>query len=140
MVIEVEKDACESVFNYLREAAAYQVFWEPDRITLERYVMHLSQSILIIKLLTQAPTLRIDCLKIAKLEKILVDIFSDEHLFPAFQGQEMIHIFENAFRTYWINPKTLFRYAGLRKVAGRLKYFLNAQTEVNLSAWMEDVR
>ena len=69
----------------------------------------------------------------AKLEKILVDIFSDEDRFFIFHGQEMINIFDNAFSNYWINTKTLFRYAGRRKAAERLKHFINSETQIKLA-------
>jgi hypothetical protein len=75
----------------------------------------------------------------ARLEKILVDIFSDEDRFFTFHGQEMINIFENAFSMYWINTKTLFRYAGRRKVVERLKNFINTRTQIDLSTLLENI-
>jgi hypothetical protein len=44
----------------------------------------------------------------------------------------MINIFENAFFKYWINTKTLFRYAGRRKVDEKLKKFIQTQTQITL--------
>ena len=48
----------------------------------------------------------------AKIGKILVDILVDDEKFYVFQGQELVSIFENVFANYWIDEKSLFRYAG----------------------------
>src|SRR5690606_5108044 len=39
-IVEVEKDACESVFNRLREKYSGQVFLKPTRNVMEMYVLH----------------------------------------------------------------------------------------------------
>jgi len=138
IILEIEKDACESVFNLLKKQPSRSVFLEPDRMTIERYIINSPESILLFRLITQAPKIKTNGIATARLEKILVDIFTDEDRFYYFHGQEMINIFENAFSLYWINTKTLFRYAGRRKVTTRLKNFINAQTQIELSSFMEN--
>jgi hypothetical protein len=139
IILEIEKDAAESVFHKLNELLPGNIFLEPDKTTFERYVMNSPGSILLLHSFTQAPTIKSEGVVTARLEKILVDIFSDEDRFYIFHGQEMIHIFENAFSRYWINPKTLFRYAGRRRAAEKLRYFLNIETRINLSTLLENV-
>ena len=139
IILEVEKEACESVFNLLKEQPSRRIFLEPDRVTIERYIINSSESILLLRLITQSPKTKTNGILIARLEKILVDIFADEDRFFTFHGQEMINIFENAFSMYWINTKTLFRYAGRRKVTTRLKNFINTQTQIELSSFMENI-
>jgi hypothetical protein len=139
IILEVEKDACESVFNRLREDLSRKIFLEPDRVTFERYIIDTPESIILLRLVTQSPKIKTKSIITARLEKVLVDIFADEERFFAFHGQELINIFENAFSMYWINEKTMFRYAGRRKVAMKLKAFITTQTQIELSSLSENI-
>jgi hypothetical protein len=132
MVLEVEKDACESVFNRLREQFVGRVFLDPDRKSFERYILDNPDSIILYRLITQSPKMVLKGVPTARLEKILVDIFSDKERFFIFQGQELVTIYENAFATFWINEKTLFRYAGRRRIANELMTFINDHTTIEL--------
>lgn len=125
IILEVEKDACESVFNHLAQEYPGQVFLEPDRAMMERYILPLPESILVLRLMTQSPKKKLRGVIFPRLEKILVDIFVDSDKFFAFQGEELVHIFENVFNAYWINEKTLFRYAGRRNAAVRVRDFID---------------
>lgn len=138
IVLEVEKDACESVFNQLKELLSQNIFLDPERVTVERYISSSPESILVLKLITQSPKFKSNGISFARLEKILVDIFADDNRFFAFHGQELINIYDNAFSTYWINTKTMFRYAGRRKATDRLEEFINTQTRIDLSAYTEE--
>jgi hypothetical protein len=139
IILEIDKEATESVFNKLKEQSPGNIYLEPDRVTFERYIIDSHESILLLQLVTQSPKMKTKGVVSARLEKILVDIFSDEDRFFTFHGQEMINIFENAFSTYWINMKTLFRYAGRRKVVERLKNFINTQTQIKLSTLLANI-
>ncbi|MAT45479.1 MAG: hypothetical protein CL609_24385 [Anaerolineaceae bacterium] len=139
IILEIEKEATESVFNKLKEQQFRNIFLEPDSVIFERYIIDSPESILLLHLVTQSPKIKTKGVVSARLEKILVDIFSDEDLFFTFHGQEMINIFENAFSMYWINLKTLFRYAGRRKVVEKLKYFINTETRIKLSKPLENI-
>jgi len=44
-------------------------------------------------------------------KKMLVDLCTDKE-FVSFQGNEIYHIYENAFEAYTINEQTMLRYAG----------------------------
>ena len=140
IIFEIEKEAAESVFNKVKELMPRNVYLEPDRVTFERYIIDSAESILILQLITQSPKIKTEGTSYARLEKILVDIFSDEDRFFTFHGHEMINIFENAFSQYWINTKTLFRYAGRRKVVERLKNFIETQTQIELSKILENTK
>jgi hypothetical protein len=138
IILETEKDACESVFNALQQKYPGQVFLEPDRVMMERYVLPLPESILISRLITQSPKKKLRGVTFPRLEKILVDVFVDSDQFFAFQGAELVHIFENSFAAYWISEKTLFRYAGRRKVASRLNDFIHLHTNIKLNPPQEN--
>ena len=137
IILETERETCESVFNYLQQKYSGQVFLEPDRTMMERYILPLSESILITRLMTQSPKKKMRWLVFPCLEKILVDVFVDSDKFFAFQGDELVHIFENSFAAYWISEKTLFRYAGRRKVATRLMEFIKSRTDIQLNQTQE---
>ncbi len=139
IILEIEKEAAESVFNKLKEQSSRKIFLEPDRLTFERYIINSPESILLLQLVTQSPKIKTNGIVSVRLEKILVDIFSDKDRFYIFQGQEMVNIFENAFSAYWINTKTLFRYASRRKVDERLKSFINTRTQIKISTPLENI-
>ena len=61
-----------------------------------------------------------------------MDIFADEKRFYVFQGQDLVAIYENAFASYRVNEKPLFRYAGRRRIAKELSAFINNQTNIEL--------
>jgi len=132
-IVETEKDVCESLFNFLNSKYSSRTFLDPDQVIMERYVVHQPDSIIISRLITQAPKKKVHGVPFPKLEKILVDIFTDEEKFFFFQGEELVRIFENAFTSYWLNEKTLFRYAGRRKVGMKLRQFISKQTQIELS-------
>lgn len=139
IILEVEKDACESVFNRLKEQLVSRVFLDPDRKSFERYVVDIPGSIILYRLITQSPKTVVKSVPLAKLEKILVDVFADEERFYIFQGQELVTIYENAFASYWINEKTMFRYAGRRKIAKELRAFIHNQTNIELFRSQESI-
>jgi hypothetical protein len=137
IILETEREACESVFNHLQQKYPGLVFLEPNREMMERYVLPLPESILITRLVTQSPKKKIHGETFPRLEKILVDVFVDSDQFFAFQGEELVHIFENGFAAYWISEKTLLRYAGRRKVAARLVEFIESRTDIRLNPMQE---
>ncbi len=139
IILEIEKEASESVFNLLKEQPSRRIFLEPDRVTIERYIINSADNILLLRLVTQSPKIKTKGITIARLEKILVDIFADEDRFFSFHGQELINIFDNAFSMYWINMKTLFRYAGRRKVTDKLRNFITKQTKIEIPSFLEKI-
>lgn len=132
IVIETEKDACESVFNGLREKYNGRVFLDPDRSMMEKYVLPQADPMIVIPLISQSPRMTDSGIPFPKLEKILVDIFVNEDIFFAFQGRELSNIYENAFTAYWVNERTMFRYASRRKAGARLREFIQKKTKIQL--------
>ncbi len=118
-LIEVEKEAVESVFYSLKEKGK-NVFLNPSSDILYHYADS-KESIIVKPLISEAPILRDNKVPTASLEKILVDLVSDE-IFEAYQGAELDNILENSFSHYSINEPKLLRYASRRK---RKKYLLD---------------
>ena len=126
-VLEVEKDSMSSVFHKLKDAKKHiNVFLKPDEKVIENYISETSQSIVIEPKLTRAPVSKKDHLVIPTLEKILVDLFCDEKLFFAYQGKQLVKIYESCLEKYFINFSRLFNYAKRRNREEAIKGFLTA--------------
>jgi hypothetical protein len=136
-ILETERDVCESAFNLMRTEYPGRVFLKPDREIMERYVLPHPDSILVSRLVTEAPRRMIHGIPSPKLEKILVDLFADKDRFYYFQGAELARIFENAFSTCLVSVKTLFRYARRRKGDMKLYKFIQGQTQIELPRFIE---
>ncbi len=132
LIVQPEKDICETVFNHLSILYPSKVFLEPDHEMMTRYVLRQPNNVIISRLITQSPKKINSELPFPKLEKILVDVFVDKDMFYFFQGKGMIQIFENAIASYWVNEKTLIRYAGRRGASLPLRRFLQEKIQVNL--------
>lgn len=136
--LETEKGTEDSVFNHLSDKYPGKTFLNPNRMTMERYVIQQPETFLISKLVTQTPMgKRINGIPYAKIEKILVDILIDDDKYFIFQGQELVSIFENVFANYWIDEKSLLRYAGRRNAIPKLKQFVLNQTQIKFIQFSE---
>lgn len=123
-LLEVEKEAAESVFYFLRDTK-FAVFLEPDKDILEKYLPQKNEVIIVKSLVSEAPLLTVEKIKTASIEKMLVDIFCDELIFSAQQGTEMRTIFEAALTKYTVNQSKMLRYANRRGKKNRLIAFLD---------------
>ena len=130
IVVEAEKEACESVFNRLMEKYIGRVFLNPTRSLMENYVLPQASPIIVLPLISESPRMAHNKIYFPKLEKILVDILVDENIFFTFQGAELSNIYENAFNTYWLNQRTMFRYARRRKAGKILQEFIQTKTGI----------
>jgi hypothetical protein len=130
-LVEVENEAAQSVFYFLQNRGKKEnIYFKPSKKEIEQYIAANYQSTIVRPLITQSPTMEQEGICIPKLEKILVDLFVDKTLFIAYQGQELINIFENAYHQYAVNMSTLFRYAHRRKKRNQLKDFLQGNNIV----------
>jgi hypothetical protein len=134
IILEVEKEASESVFNFLASHYPGKIFLEPTQPVFERYVLNSPDSILVSRLISRSPMQKVKGIPCPKIEKILVDIFADEEKFLAFHGQELVYIYENAFQTYLVSEKTLFWYAERRKVHSKIRTFIIQNTSIQLKS------
>ncbi len=116
-LIEVEKEAMESVFSFLQEHHK-NVFLNPTKKEIDLYLLNRPKSI-IVKTLIQRSPMFTDPLhgnQIPKLEKILVDLLADPDIFFIYQGTELENIWRECFRKYAVNRSTLYNYAKRRLV------------------------
>lgn len=103
------------------------VFLQPNGELMDKYVNESESPIIVTNLISRAPikkTISKTDFYIPTLEKILVDVFSEEAIFMAFKGTEQTVIFENAIRYCELNFKKLFAYAKRRNKETALKKYL----------------
>lgn len=125
ILIEVEKEAVQSIFYFLKEANC-SVFIEPTNDILDKYLPADKDSLIITSLITEAPIQTINGMNTVSLEKMLVDIFCDEIIFSAQQGKEMRTIFKEAFAKYTINENRMLRYSDRRGKKEALKEYMDS--------------
>ncbi|WP_339606367.1 DUF6577 family protein [uncultured Roseivirga sp.] len=123
-LIEVDKDAMESVFYYLKERN-YSVFMEPSEELIRRYMIDEKEPWIVKSLVSEAPTQVVNGIPTVTIEKLLVDIFCDPVIFNAQQGSEMNQIFSEAFEKYSISESKMLRYASRRRKRKELDNYLN---------------
>jgi len=111
--IEVRKAAINAAVTTLRREKV-QVYIKSDYPKLERYVDS-NQPILISKELSVNPTMQKDSnVRLATIEKILVDLVSDADIYGQYQDTELLNIYRNATEMYAINYSQLLKYAAAR--------------------------
>lgn len=132
IILEVEQGVEESVFNYINNKFEGKVFLFPNTKIIERYALSKNNPIYISTLLIQAPTQHVNTIPCPKIEKILVDIFTDNEKFYIFQGHELVNIFESVFSYFHVGQKALFRYAQRRKVNQEIREFITQNTNIQL--------
>jgi len=122
-LIETDKDITESVFYHLKDNNI-KAFNNPSEQIMEEYVLGELNAVLVKPLVSRAPLIKGKQIVSPSLEKILVDVFCDQHQFYIFGGQEMINIFEHAFHHYSINFSSMYAYATRRGKKVLLKKFV----------------
>ncbi len=122
-LFETDRDITESVFYHFK-ANNIKVFNNPTAQIMEDYVLGQEGVVVVKPLVSRAPLMKKNQIVFPALEKILVDIFCDQHQFYIYGGQEMITIFENAFHHYNINFSSLYAYATRRGKKILLKTFI----------------
>ncbi|MFN9380750.1 MAG: DUF6577 family protein [Bacteroidota bacterium] len=129
LLIEVEKEATQSIFYFLKDAK-YAVFIDPTSDILEKYLPREKESLIIKSLVSEAPIQNIKGINTASLEKMLVDVFCDDVLFSALQGGEMRTLFKEALNKYSVNENKMLRYADRRRKKESLTKYLNSITNL----------
>ncbi len=124
IIVEVEKDATESVFYFLKENK-YQVFLEPNIDIISKYAIENKDVLIIKSLVSESPCQNIQGINTVTIEKMLVDLYCDKNIFAAQQGSEKTNIFKEALEKYSVNENRMLRYADRRKKKESLNNYLN---------------
>lgn len=128
LIVEIEKDAVESVFRKISEINKH-VYLNPNAEIYELYISDF-ESIIIKTLTSQSPLKTIDGIKIPELEKILVDILSDVDLYAA-QQDEKEYIYNEVYLRYNINMSKLIRYAKRRNRESQARNLMSNISALN---------
>lgn len=129
-VLEVEKDAIESVFYFLKDAGIPNIYLEPEEKEIELYISELESAVIIQSLTTKAPTQYVGKVPTITIEKMLVDLYCDKKIFVAYQGSELAHIINTAYNRYIIDFTRLFYYAKRRGKDKLFSEFLLSKTDI----------
>lgn len=123
-LIEVDKDAMESIFYYLKDRN-YSVYMEPSKELIRRYMIDEKEPWIVKSLVSEAPIQQVNGISTVTIEKLLVDIFCDPIVFSAQQGSELNQIYNEAFEKYAISESKMLRYASRRRKKKELDNYLN---------------
>jgi hypothetical protein len=113
-VVEVEKEVVESVYYALKDQFD-QTFRKPSIGMVEEIISTQKNSIVIKTLISESPLQTIKNIPTSSLEKLLVDLYCDKNMFYFLHGNELVHVYQNAFEKYTINRSKLLRYANRRQ-------------------------
>jgi hypothetical protein len=114
IVIEVRKQSVSAVVSNLRKEGI-EAIEKTDYASLEKYIES-SEPIVVRPILSVNPPLKNEYgVKIASIEKMLVDIVCDAGIYGQYQGEELVTIYRNATDRYAINYSRMLRYASGRK-------------------------
>jgi len=124
ILLETEKEFLAGIFDLIRSDFEREVYLNPDKKVFSLYVSSAVSPIVLKPLLSQAPIKEVSNIKVSSLEKMLVDLFVDEQTFYAYQGQEIVYVFEKAIQLYHLDYSRLFSYAARRKKKKALQQFI----------------
>jgi len=130
-ILEVEQDALEPLYEYLKTQNYNNVYIEPEAKEIERYIFDSEQPVILQSLISKTPIQKVGKIYTVTLEKLIVDLFCDKNLFIAFQGAELVHIINNTYHRYSINFTKLFHYARRRGKETDLKSYLTTKTDIH---------
>ena len=125
ILVEVEKEATQSVFFYLKENK-HSVFIDATKDLIEKYIPDEKETLMVKALISEAPLQVVNGVNFPTLEKMLVDIFCDDVIFAAQQGSEMRTIFREAMKKYTLNENRMLRYADRRRKRESFKEYMNS--------------
>ena len=135
-ILEVENDVADSIFYNLQDKG-YSVFLQPDKDSIDRYVLTKEESLVIIPLISRAPTLTFEGIAVPSLEKILVDIFCDRELFFFISGNELSNVYRYAYKKYTLNFSRMLTYAERRKKMNEIRKILINKVDNSLESLLK---
>jgi hypothetical protein len=132
-ILQVEKDALEPIYNFLKEKNFRNLFIQPEEKEIERYIFESKSAIILQSLISKSPIQKVNKVFTTTIEKLLVDLYCDKKLFIAFQGNELVHIFNNACSRYSIDFTKLLSYAKRRRRDIDIKEYISDKINISKS-------
>ena len=128
VVVEIRKSANKAVLSALRNSGV-DAYAKRDFSQLEQYISS-SQPVVIRPELSANPSLpKASNIRIANIEKILVDLVCDEDIYGQYQGEELYNIYQNATSDYVVNYSQIMKYAAARKKKAEVLEILQNTSE-----------
>jgi hypothetical protein len=122
ILIDVDKDGVEALFEFLRETNKH-TWIRPGPDMMYKYVLQQNDSIIVRRLISQAPVQFSGKTQTVTIEKMLVDVFADGE-FNYLAGNELSLVFKTAYERFTVNQNKLLRYAGRKGQREKLHAFL----------------
>ncbi|MFT4061776.1 MAG: hypothetical protein QM642_05380 [Edaphocola sp.] len=130
VLVETDQKTVEAVFRFLRRIKRF-VFIESPNEVLEQYVVGKNEVFIVKPLVAEAPMQNVYGVETAGIEKMLVDVFCDDVIFPTQQGEEMRNIFKEALAKYPVNQNQMLHYADRRGKKEELTRFVKTVSASN---------
>ena len=130
-ILQVEKDALEPVYSFLKDENIRNIFIEPENKEIDRYIYEAKNTIVLQSLVSKSPTQKVKKTSTITLEKLIVDLYCDKKLFAAFQGSELVHIIDNAYNKYSIDFTKLLNYSKRRRKGTEMIELLSSKTNIS---------
>lgn len=111
--VETDKEACESVFEVLKEIRK-DLFLKPDEVIISRYATMHENPVFIKPLISEAPLDKVKKTTVPSLEKLCVDLMIEQVYFSEMKGQLYREMLKKFFADNVINHSALRRYASRR--------------------------
>lgn len=128
ILVEIEREFVQSLYYYLIDNLYKNVYLKPNDKEIQYYISGRNNTIVIQNLISRSPKrklrIRKTIINVASLEKLMVDLFSKNHLFYFYDGSEIIYIYESILNTYNINFSKLLSYAKRRKNDQKIKQLM----------------
>lgn len=128
ILVEIEREFVQSLYYYLIDNLYKNVYLKPNDKEIQFYISGRNNTIVIQNLISRSPKrklkIRKTIINVASLEKLMVDLFSKNHLFHFYNGSEIIYIYESILNTYNINFSKLLSYAKRRKNDQKIKQLM----------------
>jgi hypothetical protein len=128
-LFETEQDMVETSFHLLKDNDIH-AWLQPDRETVQLYVMGQKNAVIVKPLVSRAPVINTAKASLPTLEKMLVDAFAEKDLFYYLKGQELTNIFERAIARYLVSWSKLYSYANRRGLKEQIEQFIKDNPDI----------
>lgn len=128
--VETEKIGTEAVFDLLRDHYD-NVYIQPSDEVFDRYTSYQNDAIIVLPIVSEAPTIDVEGIRTISIEKLLVDLVRETKLLQSFQGAELSYIYRETFSKYIINQPKMLRYASRRGIKQEVEQRINQMLTYN---------
>ncbi len=111
--VSTAKEELEPLFNKMLDFSK-QIFLQPDKDVISRYMMPQNEAIIITPLISETPLEQTGDYTSPSIEGLLVNAWLKNESYLQHLGFDITEIFKKAFEKYTVNQSKLLRYAARR--------------------------